>query len=72
MCGSKNKYQKDTCLKEIGPHAPILYHILYSIDYILRGNIYDYLIRGRIICEDIHLSYESHKNIETMDMIWNG
>lgn len=43
-CGSKNRYQKDVCSEEIGPHAQNLTAFLGSIVNIIRGDIYDHLL----------------------------
>ena len=46
-CGSKNKYQKDMCLKEIGLHPQNMVIILNLIINI-NGGLYDYLKSTRI------------------------
>ena len=48
-CGSKNIYQKDTCLKEIRLLAQNIITILGSIANIIGGDLYDHLTNTRIL-----------------------
>ena len=58
-CGSKNGYQKDICLKEIGLHAHITMTILNLIANTIAGNLYDHLTNPS---ED--LDFDKDSNIE--------
>jgi hypothetical protein len=48
-CGSKNKYQKDMCLKESELHAQNMITILGSIVINIMGDVYDHLMSMRIV-----------------------
>ena len=46
-CGSKNRQQKDKCLKQIGLRAHNLVTILSSVVNIVGGNLYDHVTSTR-------------------------
>ena len=48
LVGYKNGHQKDTCSKEIGPHAQNMMTIPGSIVNIIGGDLYDHLMSTRI------------------------
>jgi hypothetical protein len=59
-CGSKNGYQKDLCLQEIGVHAQNMIVNLGSIANHDWGDLYDHLMSTNIFnfILDLRFSYE--------------
>ena len=69
-CGSKNKYQKDTCLKEIGLHAQNMITIVASIIDLLGGNLYDHSMSTRIFTLILNKIYVWAPKIMATTSIW--